>query len=114
MLLASVNSWIDENTSDGFHTFAELYEHRQALWIAFCRLACRTMSHKSWRSDRQTDGNEYDGFFLLGIGRDPGEQLSYHLPNSLWDSCDFAETLAVAPPWDGHTGHDVIERLGKL
>ena len=55
-----------------------------------------------------------DGWFIMGIGKEKGNQISYHLPLSRWDETDFAETLDQAPEWDGHTSQDVLERLKTL
>lgn len=97
--------------SDGFHTFNELYEHRFALFIAVCKLL---PLHRAWRSQMHADGTMYPGWFIMGIDRLPGEQLSYHLPIHKWSETDFATTLEKAPAWDGHTPQDVLERLGRL
>ncbi len=56
----------------------------------------------------------YDGWFVMGIGKDVGKQLSYHLPMSYWDETNFVETLSHAPLWDGHTTADVLVRLKTL
>ena len=92
--------------SDGFHTFAELYEHRHALFIALA------LAHPSsaWRSSRHEDMSMFDGYFIAGIHLSTGD-ISYHLPNRLWGYLDGIETLAQAPEWDGHTSADVVNRL---
>jgi hypothetical protein len=121
--------------SDGYHTFGELYEHRLTLYIALCKalwavesMASQTdsiaqqMLKKSprekefevWRSKTHSDGSTYDGWFIMGINKDKGEQISYHLPLELWDETDFAETLEKAPEWDGHTAADVLERISSM
>ena len=114
------------DASDGYHTFQELYDHRHALFIAFCkeRNLVRILLKKEgtimngdstvWRSKFHSDGSEYEGWFILGIGKETGSQISYHLPMSLWDDTDFAETLDNAPAWDGHTSADVLKRLKTL
>lgn len=108
---------------DGYHTFGELYEHRIQLWIAFCGMRANVMDANDspyfedvWRSKRHSDGELAFGgtWFVLGVGKDNGEQITYHLPIEKWDECDFAEELEKAPEWDGHTSDDVLERLKKL
>jgi hypothetical protein len=96
--------------SDGYHTFGELYEHRIALWMAICKL----LAIDAWRSRKHSDGSCIDGWFVLGLFDDAGKQMTYHLPNSRWDECDFAETLDRAPKFDGHTSADVLKRLARL
>jgi hypothetical protein len=107
---------VDTNKiSDGYHTFGELYEHRIQLFIALCRI-CDDCSHlpQPWRSVKHSDGSVMDGWFVLGLGKKIGDQITYHLPLYLWDSCDFAQYLESAPEWDGHTSADVLERLKIL
>lgn len=102
---------------DGYHTFDELYEHRHTLWIALCRTwdtDNESYTHRPWRSKIHSDGSKYEGWFLLGIGKEPKKQISYHLPISKWEETSFAETLDKAPEFDGHTSDDVLERLKKL
>lgn len=100
---------------DGYHTFTELYEHRLALYLALCRHLtrdCQTPTHNPvWRSKLHHDGTLDKGWFIMGIEKKPGEQISYHLPIRKWDETGFAETLDRAPEWDGHTPDDVIDRL---
>lgn len=102
---------------DGYHTFAELYEHRIALYISLCRnISIQRGDWRSvWRSKLHSDGSSYDGWFILGIGREKGHQITYHIPNIWWDiTTGFAETLDKAPEFDGHTSDDVLARLKML
>lgn len=95
--------------SDGYHTFNELYAHRVALWIALCR------AHGgAWRSKLHSDGEAYPGWFLLGLGEEPGKQMTYHLPDHRWDDTEFATTIDRAPSFDGHTSNDVLARVYEL
>ena len=48
------------------------------------------------------------------MGEEKGEQMTYHLPMSKWDECNFANTLDKAPDFDGHTSQDVLERIKNL
>lgn len=106
---------------DGYHTFDELYEHRITLYIALCRIyRTKTVRQfgihapKVWRSKYHSDGSNWDGWFIMGISEENGEQITYHLPMSKWDETGFAETLGKAPEFDGHTSEDVLERLKNL
>lgn len=101
---------ITGETSDGYHTFNELYEHRHALFMA---LANSTLDI-SWMSKKHNDGSEMDGWFVAGIKLDEGD-ISYHLPMRLWNACANAAfvVLPKAPPFDGHTSKDVVDRLMK-
>ncbi len=102
--------------SDGYHTFGELYEHRIKLFIALCksleRLYFKNLSDSVvWRSKKHADGSEMDGWFIMGINKEFGLQITYHLPNKFWDECSFCESLDESPEWDGHTSADVLKRL---
>lgn len=124
--------------SDGYHTFGELYDHRVTLYITLCKAlwAIDTMGNnfnsfynnftgekgkkpkkenfEVWRSRTHSNGSYYEGWFLLGIYKEHGNQITYHVPLELWDDTDFAETLERAPEFDGHTPADVIERLKTI
>lgn len=108
--------------SDGYHTIAELYDHRITLYIALCRMieffyGEMDQSHaplRVWRSKFHDDGSPaYEGWFVLGIGEDPGEIITYHIPLSRWSETDFAPEIERAH-FDGHTSNDVLERLKTL
>ena len=107
--------------SDGHHTIGELYQHRIVLWIALCKAeqqhnqATRPIN-EVWRTLRHSDGQPAfgGGWFVLGMTRPNGEQLSYHLEDSYWYQCEFAQTLSQAPPFDGHSPQDVLTRLAQL
>lgn len=101
--------------SDGYHTIEELYDHRITLFIALCRVYADThYPIKTWRSKLHSDSTSINGWFIMGIGKEEGKQISYHLPVARWDETDFAETLDRAPEWDGHTSTDVLNRLKAL
>lgn len=100
--------------SDGYHTFNELYDHRITLYLALCRALQDRGKAQIWRSSTHSNGSAMDGWFILGIGTQPGRQITYHLPMERWGEADFAPTLDRAPVWDGHTSADVLERLKTL
>lgn len=108
----------DVAISDGYHTFDELYDHRITLYIALCRELHKDVLHRNvWRSRVHSDGSNYDGWFILGIFTEKGNQISYHIPDERWSETDFLEgdaTKKVAPEFDGHTSTDVLERIKRL
>jgi hypothetical protein len=99
---------VNENTSDGYHTFKELYDHRIALFIALMK------SHPdiSWRANNHEDGSMFEGWFVAGMHLPTGD-ISYHLPQSDWMKLDGVgiATSNKSPEWDGHTPADVVKRL---
>lgn len=110
--------------SDRYHTMDELYEHRAALFMALCRTIdtmCSALNSANgqnvrcaWRSKKHSDGTMFDGMFVMGINVNAGQQITYHFDLSKWDDTNFAKTLDIAPPFDGHTPDDVIARLKAL
>jgi hypothetical protein len=95
-------------TSDGYHTFNELYQQRHALFAALC--AADRLN--SWKSLLHDDGTMLEGWFIAGIRTDNG-QVTYHVPMELWAKFP-ANICQRAPKWDGHTPKDVVERLWAL
>lgn len=108
----------DLQVSDGYHTMDELYEHRIILFITLLRILHHwsgSRTQQLWCSKYHSDGTWLDGWFVAGIGREPGKQITYHLPVKYWDEViKWAEYESRAPEWDGHTSADVLERLKKL
>lgn len=101
----------------------QLYAHRNRLFVTLCEIIQQgeqvfwyeETSQKVWKSIVHSDGSFPEGgYFIMGINQRKGDQITYHLPLSMWDECDFAFTLPQAPEWDGHTSDDVLERLKEL
>lgn len=95
-----------DKVSDGCHTFGELYEHRQLLYIALM------LSHPnmSWKSLIHNDLSYHKGWFIAGM-RTPKGDISYHLSEKYWNLLDDIENKPKAPHWDGHTSRDVLHRI---
>lgn len=97
------------DTSDGFHTFDELYRHRAVLFsfIVTC------FPGASWKSRRHHDGTMYGGMFIVGI-ETPWGQATYHYDvDKCWDMFPCQE-LERAPEWDSHTPAQAIGRINSL
>lgn len=100
---------IDGETSDGYHTFNELYHHRAVLFSVIVA----AFGERAWKSKLHADGTMYDGMFIVGI-ETPDGQATYHYDiDPYWDLFRCAE-IKRAPEWDGHTPNQAIERIGKL
>jgi len=97
-------------TSDGYHTFDELYDHRCHLFIALMR----SNSKISWRAKKHPDGTMFPSWFIAGMNLPTGT-ITYHLPLWMWDMLDGCniETMDCSPEWDGHTPADVVNRLAE-
>lgn len=100
---------INGETSDGYHTFNELYHHRALLFSVIVR----NYPELCWKSKKHHAGDMYEGMFIVGINT-PDGQASYHYDiEPYWDMFE-CEELEFAPEWDGHTPGNAIERIGKL
>lgn len=108
----------DLEVSDGFHTMDELYDHRITIYIALCKAIVEKGSTRDaarvYRSKVHADGSIFEGWFIVGIDKEAGKQISYHLPLERWDETDFITEIDRAPEWDGHTPADVLMRLKLL
>lgn len=96
---------IMRSPSDGYHTFDELYDHRITLFIALCHCIDSVCKNEFtgeswspvWRSKIHSDGTSMDGWFIMGINKEKGKQITYHLPLFRWEETNFAQTLDRAP-----------------
>jgi hypothetical protein len=96
--------------SDGYHTFGELYDHRRALTAALVR----SLAGYAWRSlqHHPDDAPMFEGgYFIVGIDLPYSSTITYHYKIKHWDDFDRAQTLQVAPKWDGATPADTVTRL---
>lgn len=105
-LNAAMVGEVNGDTSDGYHTFNELYYHRTALFACLVALQPRQMAFKSWK---HSDGTMYEGMFIAGIYTSGG-WCTYHCEAKWWPLFDCYER-EFAPEWDGHTPSDAIHRL---
>ena len=111
---------ITENTSDGYHTFKELYEFRKAYNVALFNqwgsilvdFKLKYDVHKSWKHN---DGDFcFGGGWFIVVAVLPTGQISNHYPATDWDLFKIPEVEKAKYPFDGHTGQDVINRLLNL
>lgn len=97
-----------EDISDGYHSYKELYQHRELLFSIICRL----FPDKSWKSKYHADGSMDSGWFIVGITTDDGD-FTYHYKLEDWDMFPVKE-LEKAPEYDGHTPKDIVRLLSLL
>lgn len=106
---AELENEINGDTSDGYHTFNELYHHRAVLFSVIVR------DHRelAWKARKHYDGTMYEGMFIVGI-ETPKGQATYHYDlDPYWDMFD-CEEREFAPEWDGHTPDEAIARIAEL
>lgn len=100
-----------ENLSDGFHTFAELYEARCVLTAALFNLMEKQYIGLVCKSWRHFDGELcFGGGWFIVQAILPDGQISFHYPAKDWDRFSIPER-ETAWEWDGHTTQDVYDRL---
>lgn len=99
---------IDGTTSDGYHTFDELYHHRTVLFAALCA----AYPLRSWKSKKHSDGSMFEGMFICGINT-PYGPATYHIDLKFWEMFDCHE-IKNAPEWDGYTPDDVVNRIMSI
>ncbi len=100
---------ITGDTSDGYHTFNELYHHRAVLFSVIVK----AFSEKAWKSRKHHDGTMYDDMFIVGI-ETPEGQATYHYDIDPYWKMFQCKEVEFAPEWDGHTPEQAIERIRKL
>lgn len=100
---------ITGDTSDGYHTFNELYHHRAVLFSVICN----ARPDIAWKSKRHHDGTMYDGMFIVGIDTPEG-QATYHYDIEPYWGIFHVKELEFAPEWDGHTPDEAIRRISTL
>ena len=103
------NSEINGNTSDGYHTFNELYHHRAVLFSVICN----DRPTLAWKSKLHHDGTMFDGMFIVGIDTPDGAATYHYDMDPYWNMFNVPE-VENAPEWDGHTSDEAIMRIGTL
>ena len=102
---------VDGNTSDGYHTFNELYDFRMSYNAAlFNEWAAQGKHvHKSYRHH---DGELcFGGGYFVVVAVLPDGQISNHYKNEYWDLFNIVAVEKALFEFDGHTGADVLSRL---
>jgi hypothetical protein len=105
---------IDENTSDGYHTFKELYEFRKLYNAAlFNEWAKKAMFNVHKSKKHHDDKFCFGGGWFIVISNLPTGQISNHYEDENWNlfQCEIREK---ADEWDGHTSQDVAKRLTEF
>lgn len=105
----AVEPAVTGETSDGYHTFNELYHHRAVLFSVIVK----AFPDQAWKSRHHSDGSMFDGMFIVGIDTPDGPATYHYDLDPYWDMFRCKE-VERAPEWDGHTAADAIERIGKL
>lgn len=85
--------------SDGYHTFDELYEHRNFLFLTLVRCLKLNCYYKMV------------GDWVILYADTPNGQISYHLPPKFLENVEAFAKKVKNPEWDHHSSDDVLDRL---
>ena len=118
--LATALAAVDEqrqitgDTSDGYHTFNELYAYREVynalLFNEWARLGLYDV-HKSWR---HSDGELcFGGGWFIVVAQTPEGQVSNHYKTDTWALFNVPERERGAE-YDGHTPQVALERMRRF
>lgn len=105
---------ITGDTSDGYHTFNELYEYRKAYnALAFNEWA-RQGCYDVHKSRQHSDGEAcFGGGWFIVVAETPAGQISNHYKDADWNLFHLPERER-GNEWDGHTPQVALSRLLKL
>lgn len=126
---------LKQRISDGYHTFAELYEFRKVYnaalfneWAKDWYIRDKQIKegrivpsnvvfaeydvHKSWN---HYDGEPcFGGGWFIVVATLPTGQISNHYEAKDWDLFKIPKAKKAKHPFDGHTSADVLKRLSAL
>lgn len=104
--MSKIYKVVNGELSDGYHTFSDIYRHRNLLFINMCLASpekCVWADHQEWDS-------------AVLVYNAPAGQISYHIS---YDQVPFIlhkikEVKFGEHGWDGHNPRNVLERLEDL
>lgn len=105
----------ENELSDGYHTFNELYDFRKQYNAALFNEWASQGKFDVHKSIKHHDGKEcFGGGWFIAVAILPEGQISNHYKLSDWDLFKVAETDKAKYEFDGHTPKDVLVRLASL
>ena len=111
---AGAREAITEDTSDGYHTFKDLYEFRKIYNATLFNEWHEQGKYYVHKSTKHSDGEDcFGGGWFIVVATLPTGDISNHYEMKDWDLF-VCETREVAKKWDGHSSLDVLQRLQAL
>jgi hypothetical protein len=109
------HGFAENKISDGYHTFAELYEFRMVLqallfntWAAYKKHDV----HKSWK---HFDGEScFGGGWFVVLAMTPYGQVTNHYKEEHWDLFKIPESPRAKYRYDGHSAKDCLDRYVSM
>lgn len=106
---------VTEDTSDGYHTFKELYEFRKVYNAALFNEWAKEGKYSVHKSLKHHDGELcFGGGWFIVVAILPSGQISNHYEIKDWGLFNCMETEKVLFEFDGHTPKDVLNRINSL
>ena len=106
---------VTEDTSDGYHTFKELYEFRMVYNAILFNEWGLNNKYEVHKSLRHYDGELcFNGGWFIVVAILPTGQISNHYEEKYWNLFNIPQVEKASYPFDGHTSQDVIERLKNI
>ena len=106
---------IENDISDGYHTFKELYDYRMAynaLWVNEINRSGKSNDYQLHKSIKHSDGELCfgGGWFIVSL-KLPTGQVSNHYKLEYWDLFKIPEYERSIIEYDGHTPELAKERM---
>ncbi len=112
------SSFPTNQLSDGFHTFAELYEFRKAynalLFNQWSELGMYDVHKSMLHNDGEEIFPDSPHTWFIVCATLPTGQISNHYKVADWDLFKVRAVKKAKYPWDGHTSQDVLQRILNL
>lgn len=101
-------------TSDGYHTFNELYDYRRVYNAALFNEWARQGKYDVHKSLRHSDGELcFGGGWFVVVAELPTGQVTNHYEDKYYDEFRFIERER-ANKYDGHTPEEALNRIKEL
>ena len=105
----------ENDISDGYHTFNELYEFRKLYHALLFNEWSKKGLYDVHKSIKHNDGEDaFGGGWFIVVATLPSGQVSNHYKIKDWDLFQCEDTQKAKHPFDGHTPKDVLARLSDL
>ncbi len=98
------------STSDGYHTFDELYHHRAVLFSVIVAM----FRGRSWKSLHHHDGTMYDGMFIEAAMNCPASEEPTHAYNVVSGMCDACADGCGGTLCQARALHSICYRIHSL
>jgi hypothetical protein len=111
MITGDLRELKEAMTSDGFHTFDELYRYRM-LYNALAFNMLSTLPGTNVHKSRfHSDGEPcFGGGWFIVVAYVDDKQISNHYEEKDWDLFSIEERIR-ADEWDGHTPEEAAQRI---